>query len=77
MPKDDEKSAVKSRKTKARIDWDNIKVRIVSAGREHPNEHNPYARLSDNEREQAIVSMCGRIWARHIKEKLLKEKADI
>ena len=77
MPKDDEKSTVKSTRTKTRIDWDNIKVRIVSAGREHPNEHNPYARLSDNEREQAIVSMCGRIWARHIKEKLLKEKADI
>ena len=77
MPKDDEKRVVQSTKTKIRIDWDNIKVRIVSAGREHPNEHNPYARLSDNEREQAIVSMCGRIWARHIKEKLLKEKADL
>ena len=76
MPKDDEKSAVKSRKTKTKIDWDNIKVRIVSAGREHPNEHNLYARLSNKEREQAIVSTCGRIWARHIKEKALREKAD-
>ena len=77
MPKDDEKSTVKSRKIKTRIDWDNIKVRIVSAGREHPNEHNLYARLSNKEREQAIVSTCGRIWARHIKEKALREKADL
>ena len=69
MPKDDEKRVVQSTKTKIRIDWDNIKVRIVSAGREHPNEHNPYARLSSKEREQVVVSICGRIWARHIKEK--------
>ena len=77
MPKDDEKSAVKGTKTKTKIDWDNITVRIVSAGREHPNEHNSYARLSTKEREQAMVSICGRIWARYIKEKLLKEKAGI
>ena len=72
MPKDDEKST----KTRAKIDWDNIKVRLVSASREHPNEHNLYARLSTKEREQAMVSICGRIWARHIKEKALREKAD-
>ena len=77
MHKDDEKSTVKSRKTKTKTDWDNIKVRLVSAGREHPNEHNLYARLSTKEREQVMVSICGRIWARYIKEKLLKEKADI
>ena len=76
MPKDDEKSAVKSRKTKTKIGWDNIKVTLVSAGREHPNEHNPYARLSTKERDQVVVSICGRIWARHIKEKALREKAD-
>ena len=77
MHKDDEKSTVKSRKTKTKTDWDNIKVRLVSAGREHPNEHNLYARLSTKEREQAMVSICGRIWARHIKEKVSKEKAGI
>ena len=77
MTKDDEKSTVKSRKIKTRIDWDNIKVRIVSAGREHPNEHNSYVRLSAKEREQVMVSICGRIWARYIKEKVLKEKAGI
>ena len=76
MPKDDEKSTVKSTKTKTKIDWDNIKIRLVSAGKEHPNEHNPYARFSAKEREQAVASICGRIWARHIKEKLLKEKDD-
>ena len=73
MPKDDEKSTVKSRKTKTKIVWDNIKVRLVSASREHPNEHNLYARLSTKEREQAIVSICGRIWARHVREKLAKD----
>ena len=77
MHKDDEKSTVKSRKTKTKTDWDNIKVRLVSAGREHPNEHNLYARLSTKEREQVMVSICGRIWARYIIEKLLKEKEDI
>jgi len=59
---------------KSRIDWDNIKIKIVSVDKEHPNELNPYAKLSAKEREQAIVSVCGRIWARSIKEKLLKEK---
>jgi len=64
-------------KTTTKIDWNTIKIRVVSVDKEHPNEHNLYARLSAKEREQAIVSICGRIWARHIKEKLLKEKADI
>ncbi len=61
---------------KSRIDWDNIKIKIVSADKEHPNELNPYAKLSAKEREQAIVSVCGRIWVRSIKEKLLKDKSD-
>ena len=78
MPKGNEKSLkMTGIKTTTKIDWNNIKIRVVSVDKEHPNEHNLYARLSAKEREQAIVSICGRIWARHIKEKLLKEKADI
>ena len=60
---------------KIRIDWDNIKVRIVSVDKEHPNELNPYAKLSAKEREQAIVSVCGKIWARAMKEKLQQQMA--
>jgi len=71
MPKDNEKSLnTKGMKTTAKIDWNNIKIRIVSVDKEHPNEHNLYARLSAKEREQAIVSICGRIWARAMKEKV-------
>ena len=46
-------------KTTTKIDWSNIKIRIVSVNKEHPNEHNLYARLSTKERtEQVIVSIC-------------------
>ena len=78
MPKGNEKSLkMTDIKTTTKIDWNNIKIKVVSVDKEHPNEYNLYARLSAKEREQIIVSICGRIWARHIKEKLLKEKADI
>ena len=78
MPKGNEKSLkMTGIKTTTKIDWNTIKIRVVSVDKEHPNEHNLYARLSAKEREQAIVSICGRIWARHIKEKLLKGKAGI
>jgi len=60
---------------KIRIDWNNIKIKIVPADKEYPNELNPYVKLSAKEREQAIVSVCGRIWARSIKEKLLTDKS--
>ena len=77
MPKDDEEilKKVPHTKAKSRIDWSTIKVRIVSADRDHPNGLNPYAGLSAKERERLMVSICGRIWARHIKEKSLREKA--
>lgn len=58
-----------------KIDWDNIKINIVPADREHPNELNPYAKLSATERERTIVSLCGKIWARHILQKSLKGEA--
>jgi len=62
-------------KNKIRIDWDNIKIKIVPADKEHPNELNPYGKFSAKEREQVIVSVCGRIWARSMKERLLKDKS--
>ena len=79
MPKDDEEilKKVPHTKAKSRIDWSTIKVRIVSADRDHPNGLNPHTGLSAKERERALVSICGRIWARHIKDKMLKEKANI
>ena len=47
----------------------------MSVDKEHPNELNPYAKLSAKEREQAIVSVCGKIWARAMKEKLQQQMA--
>jgi len=44
-------------KTTTKIDWNNIKIRVVSVGKEHPDEHNLYERLSAEEREQVIVSI--------------------
>ena len=61
---------------RTKIDWDNIKVTLVPANKEHPNELNPYTRLSPKEREQAVVSICGRIWARHISQNSLNYKAE-
>ena len=37
------------------------------------NQPEPYSKLTPKERESAIVSLCGRIWARAMKEKILKE----
>lgn len=55
---------------KSRIDWKNIKVKIVSADTENPNPLNPYAKLSPKEREKEIVSIAARIWARAMKERI-------
>ena len=58
-----------------KIDWDHISVKFVQADKDHPNERNPYSKLSAKEREQSIVSLCAKIWARHINEVVAKEKA--
>ena len=55
---------------KSKIDWDNIKIRIVKADPKHSNAENPYARLSNKERETVIIATSAKIWARHIQEKL-------
>ena len=55
---------------KSKIDWDNIKIRIVPADRDHPNAGNPYAKLSSKEREKAIVSVSAKIWIRYNRAKL-------
>ena len=54
----------------SKIDWGSIKIRVVPAGRDHPNEGNPYAKFSSREREAAIVSVSAKIWTRHIRAKL-------
>ena len=54
---------------KSKIDWGSIKIRIVPADKDHPNEGNPYAKLSPKEREKAIVSVSAKIWVRHIRAK--------
>ena len=58
---------------KSRIDWNNIKITIVPADKENPNPLNPCSYLTQEEREQEIVTICGRIWARAMKEKMSKE----
>lgn len=62
------------RKNKPKIDWANIKIKIVVADKANLNELNPYAKVSSKEREQAIISISGRIWARAVKEKILKDE---
>lgn len=61
-------------KNKTKIDWASIKIKIVAVDKANLNELNPYAKVSDKDREQAIISISGRIWMRAVKEKLLKEK---
>jgi len=59
MPKGNEKSSkMTGIKTTTKTDWNNIKIRVISVDKEHPNEHNLYARLSAKERDQVIVSIC-------------------
>lgn len=52
---------------RSKIDWNRIKIRIVPVDTDHPNERNPYAKLSPGEREKAIVSAFAKIWCRHIR----------
>jgi len=55
------------------IDWEHIPIKLVQVDKNFPNECNPYARLSAKERERSIVSLCGKIWARHINEVTVTE----
>jgi len=57
-----------------RIDWDNIKITFVPANKENPNPLNPYARMTAEDREEELISICGKIWARAMKEKALLEQ---
>ena len=57
-----------------KIDWDDIKISFVPADKDCPNELNPYAKSTAKDREQAIISISGRIWARAVKERLLEQK---
>jgi len=40
---------------KSKIDWASIKIRVVHADKDHPNDGNPYAKLSPKERESHCV----------------------
>ena len=57
---------------KSRIDWDKVKIRVVPANGKNPNPHNPCSNLSPEERHRSIVSICGKIWARAMKDKMLQ-----
>lgn len=56
------------KRQRQKIDWDNIKIRIVPADMKNPNPLNPCSYLSGEERERQIVSICGKIWARVMRE---------
>ena len=51
-----------------RIDWENIPIKIIQADTKTPNFLNPCSYISQEERERQIVKICGRIWARVIRE---------
>lgn len=57
---------------KSRIDWESIRIKIVFADKENPNPRNPCSKLSPKERKREVVSICGKIWSRAMKEKKLK-----
>jgi len=57
---------------KRKIDWDNIRISIVPANEDNLNPHNPCSILTKNQREKEIVSIAARIWAKAMKEEMLK-----
>jgi len=61
-----------SKGKRQKIDWDNIKVTMVPTDRDNPNSLNSCSRLTKKQREREIVSIAARIWARAMKEKMLK-----
>lgn len=67
---DNEQACGSRHEPRKKIDWSSIRVKIVSADKDHPNEGNPYTKFSPKEREKAIVSLSVRIWVRHVRAKL-------
>jgi hypothetical protein len=61
---------------KSRIDWNNIKVRIVPAHKDNLNKLNPYAELSAREREQSLIRIAAKIWSRHVREKISRNNGN-
>lgn len=59
-----------------KIDWDNIKIIIVTADKNNPNSHNPCCGLSKAERERRIVSIASRIWVKAMKKEMSKAMDD-
>jgi len=61
---------------KSKIDWNSIKISIVPANKDNFNPHNPCSMLTKNQREEEIVFIAARIWARAMKEEMLKAEND-
>jgi len=60
-------------KTKKPINWDNIRViRIPYDGA--PNPQNPYDKLSPEEREKKIITICRKIWLRMLEGRKAKQQ---
>jgi hypothetical protein len=55
------------------VNWNNIAVKVVPVDKGNPNKLNPYSGISDKEREQTFISACGKIWARHIRDRQNKQ----
>jgi hypothetical protein len=60
-----------------RIDWDNIKITIVPADKDNPNPLNPYARMSPEEREEAIISKSAEILVQAVKNRITANKTTL
>jgi hypothetical protein len=58
---------------KKRIEWNAMRIKIVPTDKGNPNKLNPYSGVSDKEREQTFISACGKIWARHTRDRQNKQ----
>jgi len=58
-----------------KINWSDIRVTIMAADEDHPNAHNPYAGMSQSEREERRMALCGKIGARHINKQVAMQGA--
>lgn len=58
------------KKRNVHINWGNMKVTFVYADSKNPNPRNPYAHMSQEQREREIIKLAAKIWRRHCAEKL-------
>lgn len=55
-----------------KIDWDNIKVTLISADEKNPNPHNPCSYMTPEQRREEIVRISARIWNRYVFDTVTK-----